>query len=251
MSSPAPVTRAEVCVLACAESWRGDGEILASPMGTVPTLGAWLAKCTFAPELLLTDGEARVLVDPWSAHPVVEGWLPYRAVFEVVASGRRHVMMGASQLGRWGDQNISCIGEWRRPAVQLLGVRGAPGNTVNHRTSYWVPRHSARVFTEPVDMVSGVGARRAAAHPAARRHHQLGRVVTDLAVLDFATPDGAMRLVSVHPGVSVQEVESATGFPLERPDTGVAVTREPDRDELELIRTLLDPAGRRAAEVAG
>ena len=66
-------------------------------------------------------------------------------------------MMGASQLDRYGNQNISCIGDWARPKSQLLGVRGAPGNTINHPTSYWVPRHSPRVFVERVDMVSGIG----------------------------------------------------------------------------------------------
>ena len=54
----ATATRAEVCVVACAEAWRGDGEILASPMGTIPTLGARLARLTFEPDLLLSDGEA-------------------------------------------------------------------------------------------------------------------------------------------------------------------------------------------------
>ena len=93
---------------------------------------------------------------------MIEGWLPYRSVFTVVAAGRRHVMMGAAQLDRFGNQNISCIGDWRLPSVQLLGVRGAPGNTVNHPTSYWIPRHSRRVFVESVDMVCGVGYDRAA-----------------------------------------------------------------------------------------
>ena len=55
-------TRADVCVVACAEAWRGDGAILASPMGLIPSLGARLARLTFAPDLLLTDGEA-YLVD--------------------------------------------------------------------------------------------------------------------------------------------------------------------------------------------
>ena len=54
-------TRAEVCVVACAEAWRGDGEILASPMGLIPGLGARLARLTFAPDLLLSDGEAYLL----------------------------------------------------------------------------------------------------------------------------------------------------------------------------------------------
>ncbi len=157
------VTRAEVCVVACAEAWRGDGAILASPTGVIPGLGARLARRTFAPGLLLSDGEACLLADDGA----VEGWLPFRSVFTVVAAGRRHAMMGAAQLDRYGNQNISCIGDWARPKAQLLGVRGAPGNTVNHPVSYWVPRHSRRVFVEAVDMVSGVGYDRAAGAGAA------------------------------------------------------------------------------------
>ena len=45
-------------MVACAEAWRGDGAILASPMGLIPTLGARLARLTFEPDLLMTDGEA-------------------------------------------------------------------------------------------------------------------------------------------------------------------------------------------------
>lgn len=238
------VTRAEVCVVACAEQWRGDGEVLASPMGLIPRLGAELARLTFAPGLMLSDGEAYLTADD-----TVEGWLPYRAVFGVVAAGRRHVMMGASQLDRYGNQNISCIGDWARPRSQLLGVRGAPGNTVNHPTSYWVPRHSRRVFVERVDLVCGVGHDRARVLGApGNRFHDVRTVVTDLAVMDFATPDGAMRLRSVHPGVTVADVLEATGFPLGVPPV-VPQTRCPAAEELTLIRHRLDPDRRRDGEV--
>jgi acyl CoA:acetate/3-ketoacid CoA transferase beta subunit len=231
-------TLAEVCVVACAEAWRGDGEILASPMGLIPSLGARLARHTFSPDLLLTDGEAYLLRDGG-----IEGWLPYRAIFGVVARGQRHVMMGASQLDRYGNQNISCIGDWHRPKAQLLGVRGAPGNTVNHPTSYWVPRHSRRVFVDRVDMVCGVGYDRPGG-----RFHELRVVVTNLAVLDFATPDHTMRIRSVHPGSTVDDVLASTGFPLVVPDD-VSETRQPTADELTLIRDLLDPDGKRDREV--
>ena len=220
---------AEVCVVACAEAWRGDGAILASPMGLIPALGARLAQLTFAPGLLLTDGEAQLLAPDGggSAGRVTEGWLPYRSVFTMVAAGLRHVMMGAAQIDRFGNQNISCIGDWRRPRAQLLGVRGAPGNTVNHPVSYWVPRHSRRVFVERVDMVSGIGYDRAGAlGPQAARFHELRVVVTNLAVLDFQTPDHTMRLRSVHPGVTAGDVTAATGFPLAVPGD-VPVTRLP------------------------
>ncbi len=249
----AEVTRAEVCVVACAEAWRGDGEILASPMGLVPTLGCRLAKLTFAPDLLISDGEAYLLgeVPPagaGAAAPVIEGWLPYRTVFDVIGSGRRHVMMGASQLDRFGNSNISCIGDWAKPKAQLLGVRGGPGNTVNHATSYWVPKHSRRVFVPEVDMVSGVGTDRArAAGPAASRFHDLRVVVTDLAVFDASGPDGTLRLRSLHPGVTPHEVQEATGFSIDA--SVVGVTRLPTAEELTLIRTVLDPDQRRDGEV--
>ncbi|MFJ8105285.1 CoA-transferase subunit beta [Streptomyces sp. NPDC096132] len=234
-------TRAEYCVVACAEAWRGAGEILASPMGLIPSIGARLARRTFAPDLLLTDGEA-LLVD---ADGTVEGWLPYRRHLALAAGGRRHVMMGASQIDRYGNQNIACIGDWAKPRRQLLGVRGAPVNTLNHPTSYWIPKHSRRVFVERVDMVCGVGYDRADG----ARYHRLARVVTDLGVLDFATPDRSMRLASLHPGVTVERVREATGFALEVPER-VPVTREPTAGELRLIREELDPGNARAREVA-
>ncbi|MFE0628897.1 CoA-transferase subunit beta [Streptomyces sp. NPDC058864] len=238
-------TRAEYAVVACAEAWRGDGEVLAAPMGLIPSLGARLARLTFAPDLLLTDGEALLL----DAAGEVEGWLPYRQHLALVTGGRRHVMMGASQLDRYGNQNISCIGDWHRPVRQLLGVRGAPVNTLNNPTSYWVPRHSPRVFVERVDMVCGVGHdRAAAAGPSATRFHDLRRVVSDLGVFDFETADRTMRVRSLHPGVDPAALREATGFPLPAP-ADVPRTREPGTEELRLIRTVLDPEGLREREV--
>jgi acyl CoA:acetate/3-ketoacid CoA transferase beta subunit len=228
---------ADVCAVACADLFRDDGEILASPMGVLPSLGARLARASFAPDLLVSDGEATLL----DADGEPEGWLPYRAVFDVVAHGKRHVVMGANQLDRHGNQNISCIGPHDRPKRQLLGFRGAPGNTVNHRTSYWVPRHSPRVFVSEVDVVSGVGYDRPGGP-----FHDVYRVVTNLAVLDFGGPLRTMRLVSVHPGVSVADVVERTGFPLDV--NGWCVTRTPTDDELRLLDAL-DPDGRRAREV--
>jgi acyl CoA:acetate/3-ketoacid CoA transferase beta subunit len=238
-------SRAEVCAVACADLFAGDGEILASPMGTMPLLGARLARLTSNPDLLLSDGEAYLLADtpPLGGSSPIEGWLPYRRVFDVVAAGTRHVVMGANQLDRFGNQNISALGKHEQPKRQMFGARGAPGNTINHRTSYWVPRHAPRVFVETVDFVSGVGYDRAVG-----RHHDLHRVVTNLAVLDFAGPDRTMSIASVHPGVTVDEVREQTGFELAVPDD-VPTTREPSEEELKLLREVLDPRGIRDKEV--
>jgi acyl CoA:acetate/3-ketoacid CoA transferase beta subunit len=238
------VTRAEVCAIACAEAFRGDGEILASPMALVPSLGARLARETFEPDLLLSDGEATFVAGPWplggKPPATTEAWIPYRSIFDLVWNGHRHVMMGASQIDRHGNQNISCIGPFQQPKNQLLGVRGAPGNTVSHPTSYWVPNHSTRVFVEKVDMVSGVGTDRGVDVP-------LRRVITNLGVFDLGGPDGTMRLLSVHPGVSVDEVQAATGFDLHVDD--VVESRLPTDEELRLIRDVLDPKNLRDKEV--
>ena len=254
MSTDSGVTRAEYCAVACAEVFRGDGEVMASAFGTAPALGARLARLTFAPDLVLTDGDAALVVGapPLGAAPsdlVFESHMPYRKVFDVVWSGRRNLIMMASQIDRTGNQNISAIGDWSRPKAQLVGVRGAPGNTVNHSTSYWVPNHSTRSFVEQVDVVSGVGYQRAAAAgPSATRFHEIRRVISNLGVFDFETPDKVMRLRSVHPGVTVDEVVEATGFALVVPSE-VPDTRLPAPEELDLIRTVLDPRGLREREV--
>ena len=230
----AVATRAEVCVGACAEAWRGDGEIVASPMGSIPTAGARLARDTFEPELLLSDGEACFVAGMWAlgqpAPGPVEGWIPYRAVFDLAWGGKRHVMMSPSQIERYGNVNISAIGDHTRPKRQLLGVRGAPGKAVKHPTSYWVPRHLPRAFVPRLYTVSGVGYDRARdAGPAAVEFRELRRVVTNLAVLDFGGPDHCMSLVSVHP------------------------CRKPGcrRGNSSSIRAVIDPAGIRDQEVQG
>jgi acyl CoA:acetate/3-ketoacid CoA transferase beta subunit len=238
-------TRAEVCAVACADLFAEDGEILASPMGTMPLLGARLARLTSNPDLLLSDGEAFLLADtpPLGGSAPLEGWLPYGKVFDVVAAGTRHVVMGANQLDRYGNQNISCLGDHDRPRRQMFGARGAPGNTINHRTSYWVARHAPRVFVDRVDFVSGVGYDRAVGP-----YHDVYRVVTNLAVLDFAGPGHAMRIASVYPGVAVEQVQEQTGFAL-MVDGDVPATREPTDEELKLLREVLDPNGVRDKEV--
>ncbi|MCX6401433.1 MAG: CoA-transferase [Propionibacteriales bacterium] len=245
-------SRAHVCAAAIADAFKDDGEIFASPMGMLPMLGVRLARLTSNPDLVISDGESLFLggTPPLFAKAdVVEGWIPFRRVFDVVAYGKRHVMMGATQIDRQGNQNISAIGDFAQPKRQLLGSRGAPGNTVNNRTSYWVPKHNTRVFVENVDIVSGVGPARAkAAGPGASKYNDIHRIVTNLGVFDVKGDGDTVRLLSVHPGVTVEEVVEATGFALDI-STDVPTTREPTLEELIVIREVLDPKGLRFREV--
>lgn len=248
------ISRADYCIIAVAECFRGDGERLANPIGTIPMIGGRLARASFEPDLVMTDGEATLVAGPRPVGPtdeakVIEAWNPYRAMFDIVWSGRRHVMMGASQIDRFGNQNFAFVGDWDQPKAQLLGFRGAPGNTIQNTTSYWIPAHSPKIFVPKVDVVSGVGYDRAAElGPEASRFHEIRRVVTNLGVLDFETPDHSMRLRSVHPGVTVDEITDATGFELTVADD-VGPTRPPTLDELDLIHTVIDPNGLAEREV--
>lgn len=246
------VTLAEICVAALADAFAGDGEIFASGMGTIPMLGARLARATQEPDLLISDGEAFFVANDLAiggTDKEVEGWIPFRSVFDTLWGGRRHVIMGASQIDRYGNQNIANIGNWAQPKAQLLGVRGAPGNTINHTTTYFVPKHSDRVFVEKVDTVSGIGYDRAAElGPWVQEHHEIRRVVSNLGVMDFATPDHRMRLASVHPGVSADDVVASTGFELVV-EGDVPTTRRPTAEELRILRDVLDPKGFREKEL--
>jgi acyl CoA:acetate/3-ketoacid CoA transferase beta subunit len=244
------VSRAEVCVIACAELFRDAGETLVSPMTTVASIGARLARLTFSPDLLLTDGEALLLADTpaLGASGAIEGWMPFGRVFETLAWGRRHVVMGANQVDKYGNQNLSAFGPLQHPTRQMFGVRGAPGNTVNHATSYWVGNHSPRVFCDAVDVVSGIGYDKVDAGNPAFRFVDVRRVVSNLGVFDFGGPGHHMRALSLHPGVSAEEVAGATSFEVWGLSEAVQ-TRLPTEDELRLIRDVIDPKSSRDKEV--
>jgi acyl CoA:acetate/3-ketoacid CoA transferase beta subunit len=207
-------TRAEVCAVACAELFRDAGEIMASAMSTMSTVGARLARLTFSPDLVLSDGEAVLMAETPAIGGVspIEGWMPFRKVFDVVASGRRHVVMGANQIDRYGNQNLSAFGPLQHPTRQMFGVRGAPGNTINHATSYWVGNHSARVFGNSVDIVSGVGYDKVDPANPAYKYLNVFRVISNLGVFDFNGPNHEMQALSLHPGVSAEDVASNTTF---------------------------------------
>lgn len=245
------VTRAEYCAIACADMFADSGEIFASPMATLPLIGARLAKLTTEPDLLITDGEALILADAPAigATAPIEGYIPFSKVFDVVASGRRHVVMGANQLDKHGNQNLSAFGPLDKPTRQMFGLRGAPGNSINHATSYWVGKHSTRVFTEKVDVVCGVGYDKVDPENPAFRFLKNYQVVTNLGVFDYAGPGQTMRAVSLHPGVTAEDVKANTSFEV----AGLAeagVTREPSEEELRLIREVLDPRSLRDREVS-
>ncbi|MBR1217989.1 ketoacid CoA transferase [Bradyrhizobium sp. U87765 SZCCT0131] len=251
-------TLAELIIAACAQAWHGDGEVLATGIGPLPRLAAGLAKLTFAPGLMMTDGEAYLVEDPvplgprGDYAPKFSGWMPYGRVFDSVWSGRRHAMVTPVQLDRYGQGNISALGgSFDKPKVAMLGVRGFPGNSICHKNSMFMPNHTKRAFVEgEVDVVASVGYNEknwpAGAKPA---DVKLGIVVTDLCVLDFNGRDHAAQVLSLHPGVTFEQVQAATGFPVLRA-AAMTTTPAPTSEQLTIIGRL-DPHNIRATVLKG
>jgi glutaconate CoA-transferase, subunit B len=249
---------AELCICAAAEAWHTDGEVLATGITLIPRLAAGLARLTLNTSLMMTDAECYLVDEPvpvgprGSFVPVIEGWMPYSRTFDLLWGGRRHAMVLPTQLDRFGQSNLSVIGDYARPQVALLGVRGLPGNSIHHANSFFIPNHSQRTLVEhEVDMVGGIGYN-PARWPGASQPPwlDLRLIVTNLAVLDFAGPENQIRVRSLHPGVSFEHVQDNTGFPLFRPrhiDTTVA----PNAGQLRIIRDVLDPHGQRESVFKG
>ena len=159
-------TLAELCICAAAEAFRDDDEILATGIGVIPRLAASLAMKSFNPDLMMTDSEAWMISEPNPIGdrgadfvPSRESWMGFSRIFDNVWSGKRHAMLGPTQVDRFGQSNTSALGgSYEQPKVMMLGARGFPGNSISHPNSFFVPGHSNRVFIEgECDFVSSIG----------------------------------------------------------------------------------------------
>lgn len=258
---------AELMVCAAADAFREDGEVLATGIGVLPRLAASLAMLTCNPDLMMTDSESMLLSQPNAISGRASGdaqanetWMGFSRIFDNVWSGKRHAMVGPSQIDRFGQANISALGgTYQQPKVQLLGVRGFPGNSISHANSFFVPSHNKRVFVAgECDVVASIGY-----NPARLpRGYSLDeidirRVISDLCVMDWQGPDHGLRVISLHPGVSFQQVQENTGFEITAIDN-LQETAEPTPEQLRIIAELDpqrlrdkqikdNPAGRRAS----
>ena len=241
------ISLAETCFSASAKVWKDDGEILATGIGLIPRLAVGLAKLTTNPDLMMTDGEAFLISNPVpmgprdSSQDSIEGYMTYSRVFKNIWSGFRHAMVTPSQIDCYGQTNISSIGSYDQPKVQLLGVRGFPGNFISHKNSIFIPNHSTKVFVEgEVDMVSGMGYKNKKSDDLMPN---IVAVITNLGVFDFNGPNNQLQMLSLHSGVSKEEVIEKTGFEftIKSEDQTLAPTEE----ELHFIRETLDPKGLR------
>lgn len=248
---------AELMICAAAEAFRHDGEILATGIGLLPRLAASLAMKTINPDMMMTDSESYMLSDP---NPVSgrtshegqaqESWMGFSRIFDNVWSGKRHAMVGPSQIDRYGQTNISALGgSYQQPKVQMLGARGFPGNSISHANSFFVPAHSKRVFVQDeCDVVCSIGYNPERLPKGYSLDDiDIRMVITDLCVMDWNGPNHMLQLLSLHPGVTVEQVLENTGFEIHVP-ADVPVTAAPTQQQLQTIAQL-DPLNWRSKQL--
>nr|WP_295082071.1 ketoacid CoA transferase [uncultured Roseateles sp.] len=255
MTMSAEFSLVDRIICAAAQSWKDDGEVLATGIGIVPRLAASLCMLSINRDLMMTDSEAWLVREPVPVgprngyQPKRETWMGFSRIFDNVWGGKRHAMVGPTQVDRFGQANISMVGsDYARPKSMMLGVRGFPGNSINHANSFFVPNHSPKVFVAgEVDMVASVGYNpaRLARGWSLEETTDIRFIFTNLCVMDFGGPEHQVRLVSLHPGVTVEQVQAATGFALHFP-ADVPLTADPTPAQLALLNQL-DPSHLRAS----
>jgi glutaconate CoA-transferase subunit B len=148
-----------------------------------------------------------------------------------------------AQVDAIGNFNNIAFGQnYLYPRMRLPGTGGIPDvTTYSNQVYLYVPRHSRMTFVEEVDFASGMG------HvPRRLRGCGPNYLVTDLGQFDWG--GGRMRLVSYHPGTTIEHVQRKTGFKIEiAPD--VHETPVPTEEQVRLLREEIDPLGVRKLEL--
>lgn len=246
---------AELMAVVMSHELRDDDFGAVGAASHIPVCAMRLAQKTHAPNLWTLYGgsgavnsKARSVVESTADYRNLLG-AEYRAplmdIIDLEFTGRLTVgFLGGMQIDRYGNVNMVCIGEHARPKVRGPGTAGLAFTSSFRRVVLYVQHHNARLFVEKVDFVSGPGVQRDPALAPYRPAWSEGpvSVVTPLAVMDFRTPDGRMRLRSVHPGRTVEMVQAHTGFEL-AVDGPVPVTPAPTREELRILREEIDTTG--------
>jgi glutaconate CoA-transferase subunit B len=229
-----------------------DGAAVFAGVG-LPLLSAVLAKATHAPRL-------QIVVEGGSIDPdMLPGRLPvstnemrvaHRAamlpgITDTFLFAQRGFLdvgfIGGAQVDRFGNVNSSIIGPHDHPKVRLPGSGGANDIASLCREVMIVTVHERRRFVPEVDFVTSPGFLRGgdSRRQAGLLFGRVSRVITNLAILGFDDETRAMRVDALHPGVSVDQVQEATGFELLVP-AQVPTTEPPTEADLAELRNL-DP----------
>ncbi len=154
-------------------------------------------------------------------------------------------MLGAAQIDMYGNINTTVIGPYGSPKARLPGSGGANDLGSLCWSTIVIMQQDSRRFVKKLDFLTtpgyldGPGGRERAGLPEGTGPF---RVVTQLGVMGFDDATKRMMLLSVHPGVSVEDVKAATGFEL-IVSPRVTETSPPTSEEIRILRDEIDPAG--------
>jgi acyl CoA:acetate/3-ketoacid CoA transferase beta subunit len=146
--------------------------------------------------------------------------------------------LGGAQIDMYGNLNATCVGDYAKPKKRFPGSGGANPIASCAKRVLIIIRHEKRRFLERVEYITSPGhlqggdSRRAAG----LRGGGPDRVITDLGIMDFEPDSKRMRVISLHPGITREKIQEATGFPLLFA-AEVAVTAPPSPEELNILRT--------------
>jgi len=248
VKQPVSFTRSELMVIAASRALREEDVVFVG-IG-LPNLACNLAKRLHAPHLQMVyesgiygadpDRQPLSIGDPCLASraacvsPLSEIFLFYlqRGLIDVG-------FLGGAQVDRHGNLNTTAIGDYRSPKVRLPGSGGACDIATLAKRIFIIGSQSRKSFVEKVEFVTSAGKLPGGLRSQGAFGAGPQLVVTDLGVYDF-DDDGELRVVSLHPGVTAEEVLSNTGWPIEVPDP-VATTVPPATEELRILRERLDP----------
>ena len=248
-----PYTASEMMITAAARALAGVRTVFVG-VG-LPNIACNLARRTVAPrlELIYEAGVfgARPARLPLSIGDptLVTGSLCTMSMADLfgcyLQGGRIEVgFLGGAQVDRFGNLNTTVIASYAKPKVRLPGSGGACEIAIHARRLFYIMRLSKRAFVWKLDFLTSPGFL-----DGGDTRSRLGMpgsgpqlVVTDKALFDFSAPDHEMRLVSLYPGVTFDEVSADVGWPLSKADQ-VGETPAPTPAELDCIRLELDPAG--------
>ncbi len=239
-------------MICCAARELDDGKTVAVGTG-LPCAAAMLAQRTHAPNLVVMF-EAGGIAPQLPTMPVSVGDSTtfHRAVLatsmcDVMQFCQRgmvdYTFLSGAQIDPFGNLNSTVIGTHDKPKVRLPGSGGANDLASFCWRTLIVMKHDAKKFVEKLDFLTtpgyltGPGAREAVGLPANSGPH---RVITDLCVFDFCPETRRMRVKSLHPGKTLEQVKAATGFAIEGCDP-LGATVEPTAEQLSILRTEVDP----------
>jgi glutaconate CoA-transferase subunit B len=237
----------------CGSKQIKNGEVVFIGTG-LPLIAAMLAKKTHAPgarivyEAGFIDSNAIDI-----ALSIADSRLGYRASAAIglietlglmLQGGHVDVgFVGAAQIDEYGNINTTYIGSFEKPTVRLPGSGGGNDIVSSAKRIVIIMTHEKRKMVKKLDYLTspgfldGPGAR----EKAGLRGGGPSLVVTNLCQMDFDPETKKIRLATVHPGVSVQQVLENTSFDLIVPKD-VPTTELPTREELVLLREI-DPHG--------